>query len=118
MMISPPGSAPAPTYSGVTFYDAGIIERFADKLYARAASIVVVYALLGAFVALGAGVAIFAGIQNVVVAIIAGATILVIAILLGQQRAFQLRLQAQLALCQVQIERNTRQRSDATDGRQ
>jgi hypothetical protein len=48
------------------------------------------------------------GFSNDLAAWIVGTAIVAVAFLLGQERAFHLRLQAQLALCQVQIEENTR----------
>lgn len=90
-------------------YDVAVIQKFAAKLYAEASRIVaglfVLFGILGAF-----GLAILFGgrVQEPILywfgvlfsACIGGA--------IGQARSFHLRLQAQMALCQAQIERNTR----------
>ena len=98
-------------------YDPQVIVQFAANLYARAADIIRSYTVLGAFVGL-----LVAGAIGVLVggatagspgtgALILG---LVGAVLggyggyqAGQEKAFSLKLQAQMALCQVQIEANT-----------
>jgi hypothetical protein len=93
-------------------YDENVILTFAERLYRRAASTVIAYALLGALIGAlaGAGIAFatktpdlikgFAFAMGVVSAVIGG--------MIGSERAFAMRLLAQQALCQVQIERNTR----------
>lgn len=95
-------------------YDARIIETFAEKLYAQANRIVALYVLLFAVGGAVAGAG-FANLTDggrsspvgsiILVAVILGA----LGYIVGQARAFQLRLQAQTALCQVRIEQNTRQ---------
>lgn len=96
------------SYHGYTSYDSGVIEQFADKLYSRATAIVVLYVLLGLLFGAVSGYAGYQYFRIELAGWIAGAVVVVIAFFLGQQRAFQLRLQAQIALCQVQIEKNTR----------
>jgi len=87
-------------------YDARIIYQFADALYRQARSIVLTYTLIG-FLLGGVGGFVVAA----EFAAIAGALILgLLGYVVGQQRAFQLKLQAQIALCQVRIEENTRPR--------
>ena len=98
---------PASSYSGSTFYDSGVIEKFADRLYSRAASIVLFYVLLGLLVGAVAGFAVKTETRNDIAGWITVVVTVALAYYLGQQRAFQLRLQAQIALCQVQIEKNT-----------
>lgn len=91
-------------------YDAKIIEEFAIRLYKRASSIILQYsvmgALLGALVGAVAGRAMgdYAGTGALVGAIV----VAFIGYVAGQEKAFQLKLQAQVALVQVQIERNTK----------
>lgn len=90
-------------------YDTNIIDEFATQLYRQADSIVASYTLLGALVgglvgymvgnSFGAG-----SPAAVVFALVCAA----VGYGLAQPRAFLLRLQAQQALCQVQIEKNTR----------
>ena len=100
-------SAQKPTAHKTNFirYDPRLIQEFAQCLYRRAAVIMFVYALLGA------GIIYFVfttytndGKYAVPGAIIGG----LVGFLIGSREAFSLRLQAQLALCQAQIEENTR----------
>ncbi len=98
-------------------YDPQILQTFANKLYSRANGIIAALTLLGlilgAIGGLFAGAAIQATSLGVVVAV---GTVLggVLGFVLGSDRAFHLKYQAQLALCQRQIELNTRTRSDTT----
>jgi hypothetical protein len=91
-------------------YDPQIIVAFAENLYRQASSVIATYTVLGVLVGLVLGV----GLGNAVLgsagigAVIGGVVVGGIAFSLGQQKAFGLRLQAQVALCQVQIETNTR----------
>jgi hypothetical protein len=84
-----------------TQYDPAIIQKFADKLYSQANTIVSVWTFLGAVVGGACGHV----LGNAAVgAVIIGA----LGFAIGMQRACLLRLQAQVALCQKQIEENTR----------
>ena len=86
-----------------TPYDAAVIRRFADRLYRRSASIIGLYTLLG-FV-LGLGIAGF--LQHRVAApLLVGVALVptVIAYAIASEKAFRLKLEAQVALCQAQIE--------------
>lgn len=87
---------------GETRYDATVIQQYADGLYAQAKRTVIVHALLGALIGLAA--AFVTPVLGLLGALLVGA----IGYVIGQNKAFSLRLQAQTALCQVQIERNTR----------
>jgi hypothetical protein len=78
-------------------FEASVIIEYADRLYRQAASIAKRSAYQRAQKSIESGVA---------GAVIIGA----IAFQIGQQRALALRLQAQVALCQVQIEANTRRK--------
>lgn len=85
-------------------YDSNVIVEFAAKLYKRAGSIILSYTVFG--VLLGA----IGGLMVIpdAMAAVAGAVLLgIIGFKLGADKAFQLKLQAQIALCQVQIETNT-----------
>ena len=85
-----------------------IIEEFADRLYKEAEHTISSYVFGYAVVtlAIGAGFAYIKGDWPVVIpAGIVGATI---GYYQGKEKAFQLKLQAQTALCQLQIEKNTR----------
>jgi hypothetical protein len=96
-------------------YDETVIIEFATRLYRQAASMVAVCALFGAV--LGALVAAIGAswyatrsghplnlVPVLVVGVVGGA----LGAVVGNNRAFALRLMAQTALCQMQIERNTR----------
>lgn len=92
-------------------YDSRLIYTFAERLYSQARATVFIFSLLGA--GLGYGLGMFVSgtrespsILGLIFAIIAG----VIGFLAGMQRAFALKLEAQIALCQVKIEENTRRR--------
>jgi hypothetical protein len=100
----------------MTDIDPGIIELYADHLYRKAAARVTGYAiagaLLGALAGAVAGGLIHVTSQPLIPGRLAYATLLVGAgaagffgFRLGGQRSFGLRLQAQLALHQLQVER-------------
>ena len=93
-------------------YDENVIVTFAERLYSRAASMIAAYALFGAIVGALAGVTIAIATRTPelmkVIAVMIGVVAAVIGGMVGGERAFALRLLAQQALCQVQIERNTR----------
>ena len=85
-------------------YDPVVIEKFARILYNRANGMIFQYAAVGG---LACGVAgFFTGIPAIMIcAVLLG---LVVGYWMGSARAFTLKLQAQTALCQLQIEKNTR----------
>ena len=94
-------------------YDENVIVTFAERLYRRAATVVLVYTLLSAILgalAVKAVVSVYsvpsdsADGMTIVIALIAAG----LGAVAGTGRAFVLRLQAQQALCQMHIERNTR----------
>ena len=90
-------------------YDPKIILAFAEALYRRAASIVATYTVLGTLVGAGLGGAVGSQGDRGLIGMAIGAVVFgAVAFGIGQQKAFALRLQAQVALCQVQIEANTR----------
>ncbi len=87
-------------------YDSRVIYGFAERLYKQANTIVATYTVLGVFVG---GVGLYVASSGSGALSLIGAAILgAIGYLLGSQRAFVLKLQAQTALCQVKIEENTR----------
>lgn len=90
----------------MTQYDPTIIYKFADRLYNTAQQIIVTYTVIGVLLGgiIGFAVGRGFGITALLGAIILGA----LGYFLGHQRAFQLKLQAQTALCQAKIEENTR----------
>lgn len=88
-------------------YDEKVIQRFADGLYRRAARVVIIYAIIG----FGIGFLLMtiadhggAGMLRVII----GGLAALVGVILSRDKAEALRLQAQTALCQAQIERNTR----------
>lgn len=97
-------------------YDPQVIERFADRLYEKAKAFVVGSVIAGA--ALGAAFGAVPltslgetwpipssfGIATMLVGAVAGA---ILGYRIGDARSFSYMLQAQSALCQLQIERNT-----------
>jgi hypothetical protein len=85
-------------------YDVSVIDSFADDLYNRAGTVVVVSTLMYAAIGAAAGYFLFKGLGAVLGGLLGGG----LGFHLGQQKAFLLKLQAQTALCQAQIERNTR----------
>lgn len=96
-------------------YDEKIIEAFAEELYREAASLLrnstLKWSFIG-FFAGGIGGAAAGNWENstnaLIAAVLAGAICGAIGYNLAKRRVFALKLQAQTALCQAQIERNTR----------
>ena len=92
-------------------YDAALINEFAQRLYSQAASIIFISTFLGVLIGalLGVGGASAAKSQGVIgVAAIIGAILGgFVGFSRGRERAFKLKLEAQVALCQVEIEKNT-----------
>jgi hypothetical protein len=91
-------------------FDSTVIEQFAEALYRRAGTIVAFYAIVAAL--LGGGLGAVVGNATGVGVGPGGLVFLVLGALIGaaagREKAFALKLQAQTALCQVAIERNTR----------
>lgn len=94
-------------------YDENVIVSFAERLYHRASSMVAVCTLGGAMIGAVPAVIAFSITRArpdaiAIIAVLVGLIGGVIGGMIGSERAFRLRLLAQQALCQVQIERNTR----------
>lgn len=95
-------------------YDEDIINEFAGRLYSRASSVVAVCTVVGLL--LGGVGGSFAGFgltgRFAMETMIAAAACAVlgagIGFVVGRERAFALKLQAQTALCQVAIAQNTK----------
>lgn len=100
-------------------YEPEIIQKFATKLYSRANSIVGTWTLGLGLVFLILGVLVGASVKDAsafkdaaliptgaLVGLVVG---LIVGYTIGSSRAFVLKLQAQQALCMVQIEANARQ---------
>lgn len=92
----------------LVIYDPAVIQEFASRLYRRANSIVASYTFLGLVIGAVAGSTLSAGSESrgmvTLIGLLVGAAI---GFALGQERAFKLKLEAQAALCYVQIEKNT-----------
>lgn len=86
-------------------YDSAIIHQFADGLYKLANTIVVAYTVIALLVGVVLG-----NVLNGFMTLVGGLLLGAIGWGLGTQKAFVLKLQAQVALCQAQIEENTRGR--------
>lgn len=92
-------------------YDPAIIQAHAERLYLTAKTIVATYTIFGVLsgASLGYIGAVVAGIKDEAPAVMfASALMAAIAFMVGRWKSFALRLEAQLALCQLQIEANTR----------
>jgi uncharacterized membrane protein YbjE (DUF340 family) len=89
-------------------YDKMIIEQFADKLYKRASSTIATYTVLGLLIGLFVGAAVFASTKSGLFFLLSLLVCGFIGYAIGSDKAFLLKLQAQLALCQAQIETNTK----------
>lgn len=87
-------------------YDSKVIYVFAERLYSRANSLMLTYTIIGGLVGAAVGTVLNKGLGTILGAVVVGGLAFVIA----QERAFQLKLQAQVALCQAQVEENTRPR--------
>lgn len=96
-------------------YDPSVIADFAQRLYDRAETAVGLYTIGGAVIglALGGALGIVWGINTIGAALIGTAVLGYLGYMAGSGRAFRLKLEAQTALCQVEIERNTREAKDA-----
>ena len=109
-------------------YDSEIIEEYARKLYDRAGWMIVtssfVYAGAAFLVVLAwiklveyAGAGRVAQVESPVTwYVLAAAVGALIGALRGNSKSFNRKLEAQRALCLLQIERNTRRKSAETDG--
>ncbi|MBI2727152.1 MAG: hypothetical protein HYX42_12990 [Polaromonas sp.] len=98
----------------MTAYDSEILEQFADRLYAKASTVVLKCIFVWLFLGLIAGGALVGWIKPsdaVGVLFVVGFSSFMFAMIgyfTGNGKAFELRLEAQRTLCYVAIERNTR----------
>ena len=89
-------------------YKPAIIQQFAEKLYEQAGIVLVIYTLIGVVSGAATG-SLFSLYRTKTLYVLIGAAVGgLLGYVLGQYRAFMLRLQAQQALCQMKIEENTR----------
>lgn len=89
-----------------TEYNPDLIQKLADKLYSQANTAILLGSLFGLVAGgfFGFSASQGSGVGSIVGVLIGG----LVGYLIGQSRAFSLRVQAQIALCQRQIEFNTR----------
>jgi hypothetical protein len=96
----------------MTTFRPEIIEKFANRLYARSAGVIVASTLIGVvlgyvvdpFIQSSLPPKISTALPSWSSAVLFG----ILGALQGFERSSLLKLQAQIALCQLQIERNTR----------
>jgi len=97
-------------------YDASVIQEFADSLYRQARSVIIRSTLLVAILGVVVSAILVAAAKMltfIIPSIIIGGVIGgFFGHSIGKEHAFKLKLAAQVALCQVQIEKNTKQRVD------
>ena len=88
-------------------YNPGVLQKFAQRLYARANSIVALYALAGAILGAGLGGVGGSSLDIAQLGIILGAVFFgLVGFSIGSERALALRVQAQTMLCQMSIEKH------------
>lgn len=85
-------------------YDPKVIHKFADHLYSKANTVIVIYTIVGALIG-GIGGYVLKGSS---VALLGLVILGALGLYIGIGKAFSLKLQAQTALCQLKIEENTR----------
>lgn len=98
-------------------YDPGILQKFADSLYSRANGIIVTYTLVGLIVGAVGGFFLETVLRTGNVLVVVGVVAVMVGGIgssIGSAKAFILKFQAQVALCQRQIEMNTRPRAVLT----
>jgi hypothetical protein len=92
-------------------YDRSVIQDFARRLYRAAKTVIIVFTLIGLLAGAGLGFIVSNSVRGSspeIVISFCSIFVGVIACWAGIQRSFALRLRAQLALCQMMIEVNTR----------
>ncbi|WXH27282.1 hypothetical protein WA016_01198 [Myxococcus stipitatus] len=94
-------------------YDPNIIQTHAESLYEQAKGVVVRGGLAGFAVGAFIGYAVGGSEGGSTLAVIGGALLAIIGVAMARSRALTLQLQAQMALCQVAIEANTRRATGA-----
>jgi hypothetical protein len=88
-------------------YDSAVIVEMARRLLARAQSLVLLYTLFGLLLGLIPLVSVSWLQEHRGLGVVGMLLLMAVGYAIGNQRGFSLKLQAQLLLCQVSIERNT-----------
>ena len=91
----------------VMAYDPAVIEEMARRLLARAQSLVVLYTLFGILLGLIPLLAVPVLQEYRQIGLIGLVLLGAVGYSIGSERGFSLKLQAQLLLCQLSVERNT-----------
>lgn len=90
-------------------YQPQVIQQHAKYLYDRAKTIVVLYTIIFALAGISVGyITSLALDQSGFLAIVAALALGLCGFMVGRMKSFEFRLKAQTALCQMQIEENTR----------
>jgi hypothetical protein len=96
-------------------YSPSVLQKCANMLYMRAIEIIIVYTAIGAgigWIAAYAYTRAYLNLQHIQLTdlpfIAAGVGGALLGAWLGNSRAFALKLQAQVVLCQLEIEKHTR----------
>jgi hypothetical protein len=91
-------------------YDSHVIHEVAERLYSAAAITEVISAIIGAIGGAGLGLAFASSFGSATIPILIAGIIVGggLGFWIGHLRAIGLRFSAQMALCQAQIEENTR----------
>lgn len=92
-------------------YDPEVIHSFANALYAQASKLIFTYFLIGFIV--GGAIGYFLGAaaspgSEILVALVGGVIVGLLGASAARTKAFLLKLQAQQVLCQLSIEKNTK----------
>ncbi len=102
-----------------TDYDPQVIRAYADKLYLEATRAPVTYGVAAAVVAITAGLGFGLGLDSVPAGVTVGALLGLasgwVGVTAGRSAAARMRLSAQQALCQVQIERRLKELNGKDD---
>ncbi|NNB86975.1 hypothetical protein HJC10_02210 [Corallococcus exiguus] len=93
-------------------YDPNIITKHAQALYNRASGIIFAWSVIGFIAGLVMTTAMNTNAPGLIV-VLGGLVVAFIGAMFGRGRAFALQLQAQVALCQVATEANTRRAANS-----
>ncbi|MBN9684763.1 MULTISPECIES: hypothetical protein [unclassified Corallococcus] len=93
-------------------YDPSIITKHAQALYNRASGIIFAWSVIGFIAGLAMTKAMSSNAPGPIL-VLGGLVVALIGAMFGRGRAFALQLQAQVALCQVATEANTRRAANA-----